>query len=159
MSYNYNKLIDNIRNYHVLARFESERDFLVQEQNNPDRDQDEIKDRLSKIEKIINMLKEETTTQTNTTQEELFEEIDKYLYKKPWNRLNPIQRVNKMKEYLKKNIENSELRDQIEKEIFELLSNKKLNTKKSVVYNPETEEIESVPALKINKDSEYEIKT
>lgn len=153
---NYNKIIDDIRHSHVLARFESEREYLEVEINNPDRDHEEFKDRLDKINKILDTLKQ---PKNNTKNEGIYEEINKYLYKKPWNRLNPIQRSNKMREYLKTIIVDETFRSQVETEIIKHINDKKLHTKKSVVYDHVNEKVESVPALKLNMDSKtYEIK-
>ena len=108
-----------------------------------------------KIEKLTEIIQSLETKSVDTTVQD---EIEKYNYKKEWNKLQPFHKIKKLDEYLTKNVKNEKLRMKISKEFALLINNKKLNSNKQVEYNPIEEAIITIPALKIDESKlEYKI--
>ena len=157
----YYSKIDDIRNKNKKQRFINEQNYLTKD--TMCKTQNTIQDgidnarfvRVNQLETIINTI---NNKQNNNTKN-IFDvnEIEKYMYKKPWYRLNNIQKINKFEEYIKNNIDTQQ--EELLKELTDLVENKKINTKKAVDYNYETEKIISIHVLKYNKKEKvYEIK-
>jgi len=157
----YYSKIDDIRNENHKQRFINEQNCLTKDTMY--KTQNTIKDnidnarfvRVNQLETIINMINDE---QKNNIKN-IFDvnEIEKYMYKKPWHRLNNIQRINKLEEYIKNNLDTQQ--EEILKELTDLVVKNKINTKKAVDYNYENEKIISIHVLKYNKKEKvYEIK-
>lgn len=83
----------------------------------------------------------------------LFEEIDKYTYKKPWNRLQPFHRIVKLQEYIQETYGEGELQDKIIFDLKQLIESGRINTKSSVNYCHKTERIESIPILDVDMET------
>lgn len=109
-------------------------------------------DKINRLEILNHLLKGDfnDTNFINNTKEEYFKEIDKYIYRKQWNKLNPQQKINKISQYLKSKNYDSVLSDSILKELSVLAHEGKINTKKNVVYDPNAEIILSIPILHID---------
>jgi len=113
-------------------------------------------ERLSILEKALTG---EGNTHKKLTKDDLFTEIDKHMYKKLWNRLNTVYKVTKLREYLKNEYEKESFYNKLVKELVDLAESNQLNTKKSVIYDPNAEKILSIPILTIdNTKKTYTIK-
>ena len=127
----------------ILTPFENGRDITVES-------------RIKLLEEIL----QQPQIHQNTVQQQretLFQEIDKYTYKKQWNKLPAFHKIVKIKEFLEVNISDITQR----KELLELLTDHvnggRVNTKKYVIYDPNKEQILSMPCLIINKDNSYKL--
>jgi len=155
----YNK-IDNIRNQNYKQRFINELDCLTKDDaykiQNICKDNDAsdaISNRVIQLKTIIKNI----DNRNDSNKKNMFDELEKYMYKKPWHRLNNIHKINKLKEFVKENMDDQ--KEEILKELIDLVNKKKINTKKAVDYDYENEKILSINVLKYNKKlKKYEIK-
>lgn len=125
--------------------------------------QDEQNIRKNKLHNIINDLNNFIEIKTETIQqkrENLFKEIDKYVFRKQWNKLTPIHQSIKIKEFISNNDDiHSELKNKIINELCKMANDGKINTKRCVVYDPNAEKILSIPILNIDNEKKiYNIK-
>lgn len=117
------------------------------------------------LQKIIKMLKERSIEQMETKKpltskknkdNNLFDNMDQYLFNKPWNRLPEVHKFIKIKEYVNKSliIYENEKKEKLIKQMFTAVKQKKLTRKGSVNYDSINCRIISVPNLKYNKSKE-----
>jgi ElaB/YqjD/DUF883 family membrane-anchored ribosome-binding protein len=121
---------------------------------------------INDLQKIIKMLKERSIDQIEATKsslkkesskdKNLFDNIDQYMFNKPWNRLPEVHKFIKIKEYVNKSliIYENEKKDKLIKQMFAAVKQKKLTRKGSVNYDSVNCRIISVPSLKYNKNKE-----
>ncbi len=84
-------------------------------------------------------LTEEPSTETNA---------DDFIYKKPWNKLNIIHKIIKMKEFVNKlTIEDLEMKKHLKSQLVSMLKNKKLTKKSDVDYDAVNGKIITVHSL------------
>lgn len=89
----------------------------------------------------------------------LFTEIDKFIYKKQWNKLSPYHKIVKLKEYVKDTYNDGKLQDEIVKKLISYAEEGKINSKKYVIYDPSAEKILSIPVLTVDLEKEtYQLK-
>lgn len=146
-----NNKIEHLRYNLACQRFDNEINFLKDQDN-----KDEYEERIVLLNKIKDTLVKPTVLKTTKEKrEDMFKEIDKHIYKKPWNRLKPIHRLEKVKQFVNTEFdeESETKRKKILADLTKHINNGKLNTKKSVVYDPKEEKILSMPALKVKKDT------
>jgi hypothetical protein len=88
--------------------------------------------------------------------ENTFENIDQYMFKRPWNRLPEIHKLIKIKEYVNQSliIYESNNKDILIKEMFAAIKDKKLTRKGSVNYDPIKGRVVSIPSLQYDKSKE-----
>lgn len=111
-----------------------------------------IEERIKLLETVL----DQPEIYQNTVQQQrdtIFQEIDKYTYKKQWNKLPSFHKIVKIKEYLDANVQNKKMRDELLKKLTEHANNKRINTKKYVIYDPNKEEILSMPCIEIDDDN------
>lgn len=129
--------LDYLKNVTILTPFENGHDIVLEE-------------RIVQLEKII----KQPGMYQNTIQQQrdnMFKEIDKYTYKKQWNKLPPFHKTVKLTEYLNENIKDKTTRDELIEKLTDHAINGRINTKKYVVYDPNEEKILLLPCLKIVK--------
>ena len=74
---------------------------------------------------------------------------DDYLYQKPWNKLTTIHKIIKVKEFVNQlSIKNDKDQLSIKESLIELVKNKTLTKKDSVIYDSNKFKIISIPILK-----------
>lgn len=101
---------------------------------------------------------------TNITDQEnkkqlMINEMEKYIYKKQWNKLTPFHKAVKIKEYMSEHYLEHPLKKSIINELVDYVEAGKLNTKKFVIYNPNEEKILKLPCLTINDNKNtYQVK-
>lgn len=137
---NFKQQLEDIRINLKKTRFENELSVLYKEEP-----KDEL--RIQQIEGIIDMLKPELKEKKKDT---FFKEIDKLVFKKLWNRLQPFHRLIKITEYLEENYSDKPYYESLYKEFKLLIESNKLTTKKFVEYDSNSEKILSLPCLTIN---------
>lgn len=135
-------------------RFENE----LQYTNNPDECflENEVRDKRKKqLETIINNLQQ---VETEEKTDKFFHEVDRLIYKKPWNRLQPFHRWVKMEPYLDEEFDGYSFLDNLKKEMKTLILSGKLHTAKHVKYSPTKETVLDILVLKVdNKANSYKI--
>lgn len=150
---NFNDKIDNKRGELYLQRFTNEINHLK------DSEQEADTERVEKLEEIIKSL-QQTQPKNSNNIDSYFNNIDKHIYTKPWNRLPIFHRIEKMKEFIKENVEDDyEHKEKLVSELTQLLSEKKLNTKKYVDYDSTECKIVDFSTLKFEKDGTYQLKS
>jgi hypothetical protein len=86
---------------------------------------------------------------TNTESPTVSKFSDDYLYQKPWNKLTAIHKIIKVKEFVNQlAIENIEDKQTIKDTLIELVKNKILTKKDSILYDSNKSKIISIPILK-----------
>lgn len=81
-----------------------------------------------------------TITETEKTE-------DDYLYKKPWNRLNMVHKIIKIKEFINNMDISLENKNNLIQKMTSMIKNKKLQKVSDVEYNPELMKIISINCL------------
>jgi hypothetical protein len=90
-------------------------------------------------------LTEEPTTETN---------VDDFVYKKPWNKLNIIHKIIKMKEFVNElKIEDNEMKKHLKTQLVSMLKNKKLTKKSDVDYDAVNGKIITVHSLQCKNNT------
>jgi len=120
-----------------------------------------INERTELLEKLLNMpIKKQNTLQQQ--KDNLFKEIEKYTYKKQWNKLIPFHKIVKLKEYIKENAEsigNEQIQNEILEQLIKYANEGRINTKKYIIYDPNAEKILAMPCLIIDLEKNtYQLK-
>jgi len=151
------KKIEDIRNNNKKIKFELEVEHLKSKLGEDYSNKEDIIDRINKLNKIVENMNQEKPTIKLTNQKELYVMMDKYLYQKPWNKLNPIQKMIKIKEYLELEIKIKDKKqyNELIKTFEEYINNKKIN-QKHVIYNQTEGVIDNILILKL-ENNEYKI--
>ena len=136
------------RKYHKL-KFENELKYLKQLESTSD-DDDWIEDRIQNLEEIIKNINDMKPVNKKKS---MFDDWNKYIYKKPWDKLYVDHKMSKMKEFIDNNYKNDKFYNKLLNDVENLIYKNKLK-KRHVIYDYTKEEIESIPALKINDDKE-----
>lgn len=81
--------------------------------------------------------------------------IEEYLYRRPWNRLDDFHKKNKIEEYINNYLFNApeENINQIRSSLLEDLKNKKLNSAKTVTYDPASTTILKIADLEYDNEN------
>lgn len=120
--------------------------------------ENDLNDRIKTLENLLNIpVKEQMNVQQQ--RDKMNSEMSKYVYKKQWNKLQPIHKINKLKEYVQEYVKNSTMQEEIIEKITKHINNGMVNTKKYVIYDPNAEKILSLPCLIIDEDTNtYQLK-
>ena len=74
-----------------------------------------------------------------------------FVYKKPWNKLNSIHKIIKIKEFINKlDISDMEMKKHLINQFTTMIKNKQLTKKSDVEYDHVSGNIISIPSLKIS---------
>lgn len=95
----------------------------------------------------VEIKKEETVQQKKDA---IISEIDKYTYKKQWNKLTSFHKIVKLKQFVKEVYGDGDLQTELVNKLVKSTEDGKMNTKKSVIYDPNCEKILSVPCLTVD---------
>ena len=145
--------LDTIKISHFNAKIKDELDYLkticllTPFENGHDIS---LEERIALLEKIVN----QPSMYQNTVQQQrdnMFKEIDKYTYKKQWNKLSGFHKSVKITEYINENIQDKVMKDELLEKLIDHATHGRINTKKYVIYDPNEEKILSLPCLKIIK--------
>ena len=161
MQHNYENKIEDIQRKIKIKHLQE----LIKKLNSDNNDF-HIKD----LQKIVKILKERSTQQNDYQQlspsknvdnnkinsNKLFDNIDQYMFNKPWNRLPEVHKLMKIKEYVNKSliIYENEKKEKLINQMFTAVKQKKLTRKGSVNYDSINCRIISIPDLKYNKAKE-----
>lgn len=104
-----------------------------------------ILDNINKDDKIV-----KPDVDVKQKRKDMFSEIDKYTYKKQWNKLTNFHKLVKIKEFITENYEANNFRDEILAKLTLRIDDNTFNTKKYVIYDPNAEKILSIPALTVD---------
>jgi hypothetical protein len=97
---------------------------------------------------------ENTTDITETEQTSI---TDDFVYKKPWNKLNSVHKVIKIKEFINAmSIDDIEMKKHLRNQLIDMIKKKKLTKKNDVEYDQVNGRILSIPALQY-KNNNYNI--
>lgn len=109
-------------------------------------------ERINDLNLIINKLQEQNNKNVVPKKLTHYEEIDSYMYNKPWKNLQPYHKVVKMKEYLDKYFTDEELKSDLLQELSDLIHSKKLNQAKHLTYDPNNQRILCLKVLQPAKN-------
>lgn len=78
---------------------------------------------------------------------------DEYLYRKPWNKLNNIHKMIKIKEFVNNlHITNENEKTELKNNLIKMIKEKKLSKKNSVEYDETNGRIVSIPNLQVKNN-------
>lgn len=149
--------IDQIKINMKRFKFQNELDYLKSNRLD-DNNTDWIQSRIEKLELIIQQINEDEEVFKRTKKnnvKDMFIEIDKYIYKKPWSRLTNFHKINRITEFVNDNIDETR-KEYILNELVTMVNDKKLNTKNKVDYDSQNCKIIKIKVLK-EKDGVYSI--
>ena len=110
-----------------------------------------IEERIFILEKLLNKNHELNKNETGQQKKEnIIAEIEKYTYRKQWNKLPSFHKNVKLKEFIKNNYGDGELQNEIIEKLSEYSNEGRINTKKYIIYDPNSEKILSMPCLFID---------
>ncbi len=97
----------------------------------------------------------EQHNETNTETETIL--TDDYVYKKPWNKLNNIHKIIKIKEFVNDiMIDDIEMKKLLKNQLVNMIKEKKLTKKSDIEYDHINGKIISIPSLQF-KQNKYNI--
>ena len=153
--------IEIIKNNNFNRKIKNELDYLKGTNNLTmfmNLQDNDITDRIKLLENLLNIpIKEQMNVQQQ--RDKMNSEMSKYIYKKQWNKLQPIHKITKLKEYILEHVKSNTMQEEIIEKITKHISNGMVNTKKYVIYDPNAEKILSLPCLIIDEASNtYQLK-
>lgn len=105
----------------------------------------------------INIADNVETVTENITETEQISVTDDFVYKKPWNKLNSVHKVIKIKEFINTmSIDDIEMKKHLRTQLIDMIKKKKLTKKNDVEYDHVNGKILSIPALQY-KNNNYSI--
>lgn len=147
--------LENLRENNFKTKIKNELDYLKEEEKNisiftnySDFDIDERIVMLEKLLNINNNIKKNITVQQK--KDNLIAEIEKYIYRKQWNKLKSFHKIVKLKEFIKENYGEGDLQNDITNDLCKYADEGRINTKKYVIYDPNAEKILSMPCLTVD---------
>jgi len=92
--------------------------------------------------------KETSNEDTNTNTESEIKYSDEYIYKKPWNKLNSVHKIIKIKEFIN-NLESDDIdmKNKLKLTFIDMVKEKKLSKKNDINYDSNIGNIISIPIL------------
>ena len=112
-----------------------------------------IKINLPNIEPDVIVENKQIYNETNTESEVKYS--DEYIYRKPWNKLNTIHKIIKIKEFVSNlAIDDIEMKKTLRDQLVEMIKTKKLTKKNDINYDIVNGIIQSIPILQY-KDNKY----
>lgn len=105
-----------------------------------------IEERITLLETLLNIPVDKKDSMQQQ-KDNIFKEIDKYTYKKQWNKLLPFHKIVKLKEYMQNNVQDEQMRNELVEKLSKFAEEGRINTKKYIVYDPNAEKILSMPCL------------
>ena len=98
----------------------------------------------------INLIENNDNEIVHTETETIYSED--FVYKKPWNKLNSIHKIIKVKDFINKlDISDMEMKKHLINQFTTMIKNKQLTKKSDVEYDHISGNIISIPSLKIDK--------
>lgn len=105
----------------------------------------------------VNIADNVETITENITETEQVSVTDDFVYKKPWNKLNSVHKVIKIKEFINTmSIDDIEMKKHLRNQLIDMIKKKKLTKKNDVEYDHVNGRILSIPALQY-KNNNYSI--
>jgi len=86
----------------------------------------------------------------------IFTATDKIIYSREWNRLAPIHKMIKIKEYFEF-MPDSEFKVKLISDLETIVNSKKMKDPEHIVYDNILQKITNIQCLSINKDSNYNV--
>jgi hypothetical protein len=142
--------IDNVKNKNFNAKIKAELECLKNKEKTFGLSETEMNDRIELLESILDnkvCVRKETLAEKK---DNMFKEISKDTYKKPWTKLIPFHKIIKLKEFVKDNYGEGVMQNEIVVKLSEHINDGKINTKKFVIYDPNAEKILSLSCLEVN---------
>ena len=133
--------IDNLSKIYKLYRFKNELNYYLSQDVNT------YSDKINKLNQIITNLE----TSNKKTVHDVCDQINKLVYKKPWNKLPNFHKNVKINEYI---VEHYKDNKDLEKLLSDAVNDKLLNSNKYVVYDQLLCKIIEIPVLK-EKDGKF----
>lgn len=146
--------IDTIKQQNFTFKIQSEINCLKNNDKSFGLSETEITERLQLLEDIMNNKECKRKMTVADEKNNLFKEMDKYIYKKQWNKLIPFHKIVKIKEFVKDKYGEGPLQDEITTKLSTHINEgKELNTKKYITYDPNAEKILSVSCLEVDMNN------
>lgn len=115
--------------------------------------------KIGELNEIMDNLKKNINDNKKDFRDKMFEEIDKYTFKKPWNRLPTFHKKDRITKYINSTYGEGKFQREVMLALLKYIDEGQLNTKAAIEYDHKNEQILSIPALKIDIDEKtYAIK-
>jgi vancomycin resistance protein YoaR len=144
--------IDDVKNKNFSIKIKAEIDCLKNKEKTFGLNEMEIGERIELLESILDnkvYIRKETLSEK---QNNMFKEISKDTYKKPWGKLIAFHKVVKLKEYVKEHYGEGVMQNEIVTKLSENINDGKINTKKFITYDPNAEKILALTCLEVNME-------
>lgn len=142
--------IDDVKTQNFNAKIKAEIECLKNKERTFGLNEEEVGDRINLLESILEnkvYVRKETLTEKK---DNMFKEISKDTYKKPWTKLISFHKIVKLKEYVKEHYGEGTMQSEIVMKLSENINDGKINTKKFVTYDPNAEKILALTCLEVN---------
>lgn len=152
--------IENIKISNFIKKLQNELAYLKDENNSISSFTNLTNkyDRIKLLETLLEIPIEQQTT-IEQQRENMTKEMSQYVFRKQWNKLFNIHKIVKIKEYVKDHIKDQKICNEIIEKLVDHINDGMINTKKYVVYDPNTEKILMLPCLTIDEEKKtYQIK-
>ena len=146
-------IIDELMKESKIYRFASELEYVTKNNNNDD---NKRKEDIQSILRVLQGIQNNTCTARDKLND-IYSKIDECSYKKKWTRLQEMQKIKKVKEFLLSLISDTANRHDVETQIIDEIKQGGLKTAKHVTYDITTSNILSIVNLTKNeKTKKYE---
>lgn len=140
--------IDDIRKTICRKQFENELNAYTQNPQDFCCPSGSIDDRIQELKNILDDKVCDNSITNNESSWAQPEMVENYMFKKRWKNLPECHKIIKIREYIEENYESVDDRKKIEENLIAAIHKKKLNSDKSVDYDPANEKIISISLLK-----------
>ena len=106
----------------------------------------------TQLKKTINELEGKMTIKNKTKIQDVFGDIDKQVYAKPWKKLPDFHKIVKIKEYVTEKYKD-EKKLQVETLLLEAIEKKELNNDLYVTYDQSIQKITDIPVMKLDTET------
>jgi len=158
----YDKRLYELKDTLYKYKFENELKYL--ESNKEEFDSENLKngidyeekefkynERIDNLKKLINEVNIENKKRTDKGKIN-FDEIDNYVYKKPWKKLADFHKIEKLKEFSINSLNSTKNQKKFLSELLKLFKDKKLNKKDIISYDVKECKITSINGVSIDED-------
>lgn len=148
----YANQIDDIVSSLYKKRFLNELSDLENREDTQNSSQDsEGEPRLDTLKYILSKIEKSLVEEKVN----IYDEIDGYVYTKPWNKLRPDHKVEKLVEYINTRFSDDSLKKKLINDATYIIHNtKKLNSNKAVLYDYTRRRILYLKALQLSENKE-----
>lgn len=115
-----------------------------------------LPDQINIIDDVQNSECNTESLKSETHKSETHSVTDDYMYKKPWNKLNSIHKIIKIKEFVETMTIDNDMKKHLKSHLSDMIKKKQLTKKNDVEYDYINGKVVAIPSLQC-KNSVYSI--